>query len=180
MQLIEKLMSFTLVSILKYVFLISILLGKANSGEVGTGIVIPNIGFKFSLMTTKHMIDYSETYSSIAFASEGPSPDRVVSRTLFFHFFLGKSTDTWSPIIGLGGMYMSYVKEYDVGNVEGRLYAFGVAVGTYHQLIPNLRFYWEINLGFPIKSHTITANSIVEMKLIPFVPKIGILYTFNF
>jgi hypothetical protein len=164
-----------------FIFLLIIILGvHAHGGEVGLGVVVPTIGYKFSLMTENNMFDYSESYSSMAFASQGPSPDRVVNRTLFFYFFIGKSSDSWSPLIGLGGIYMSYVKEYDIGDVEGRLYALGAAFGTYHHIVENLRFYWEINLGIPIGSHTTTENPIVEIKLIPFVPKIGLLYTINF
>ncbi len=169
------------ISKLKYfVFLLIVFFKSGDCGEFGIGIASPNIGYKITLIGPKHMLDYSESYSSFAFAFDGYTPDRVVNRTLFFHFITGAKTEKWSPIIGIGGMYISYVKEFDVGNEEGNVFALGVALGTYHRIIPNLSFGWEINLGYPISSNLTKNNPSEEISLIPFVPKIGVVYLIDY
>jgi len=164
----------------KYILLFFVLFKSVYGGELGIGLVFPNIGYKVTLIGPKHMLDYSVSYSSHAFAFEGPTPDRVVNQTLFFHFITGASTEKWSPIFGIGGMYISYVKEYNSGNEEGKVFSLGIALGTYHRIIPNLSFYWEVNLGYPITSHMNTDNPLVEINLIPFVPKLGLMYLIDY
>ena len=148
------------------------------SREFGVGFIVPNYGIKLSVFNEKSIIDLSFISSNISIVSWGEKPQKVNNATLFYQKKTNIGYGNWDSIIGIGGIYSLY-KQYAIyssGGECGYSIAIGISAGSYYRYSEKFILSIEFQLGYPIKNIVIDDNPYYGIKLIPFIPKIGITY----
>lgn len=151
------------------------LFAQSNS-EFGLGLAVPDIGIQAAYTYKNIIVDFSMSYSSLVLADAGDKPDKIKPIELFFNYITSARTNKWSPIIGVGGIYMPYRKTAQFINEEGAIFALGLNLGTYSKINEYYKFFIEFSIGVPLTNNVTSDNPFIDIKPIVFVPKIGLMY----